>query len=119
VFRVADTMTSSLIISANIKMYYFDNILAATGDVIKQSQCPLKLSTNTGCNEDHFLLLTAWPVDIAHTIDADSPLWNVSGTQLVNEQFEIIVILEGIVESTGMTIQVIIHMHKLSIYTIT
>ena len=39
-------------------------------------------------------------------ISQSSPLWDVSAEQLVAEQFEIIVILEGTVESTGSTTQV-------------
>ena len=35
-------------------------------------------------------------------IDEKSPFWNMSAADLENEEFEIVVILEGMVEATGM-----------------
>ncbi|XP_008935865.1 PREDICTED: LOW QUALITY PROTEIN: G protein-activated inward rectifier potassium channel 4-like, partial [Merops nubicus] len=43
--------------------------------------------------------------DICHVIDCHSPFWDLSAESLHREQFEIIIILEGIVEATGMTCQ--------------
>jgi len=43
---------------------------------------------------------------IQHMIDKNSPLWDLSKEELHKEQFEIIVILKGTVESTGMLRQV-------------
>ena len=42
---------------------------------------------------------------ISHTIDERSPFWSMSKQSLKNEEFEIVVILEGMVEATGMTCQ--------------
>ncbi|CAJ0952133.1 unnamed protein product, partial [Mesorhabditis belari] len=50
---------------------------------------------------DRVLLL--WPVFIRHIIDQQSPLFGV--TKEGNFEFEIIVTVEGNVESTGMTFQ--------------
>lgn len=36
-----------------------------------------------------------WPVVVVHKIDDSSPLWNLSASQLLQEKFEIIVIMEG------------------------
>lgn len=38
---------------------------------------------------------------ISHEIDARSPFWDMSQAQLEKEDFEIVVILEGMVEATG------------------
>lgn len=38
---------------------------------------------------------------ISHEIDARSPFWDMSHAQLEKEDFEIVVILEGMVEATG------------------
>ena len=54
---------------------------------------------------DQYIFM-AWPVRIVHRITRDSPLWQVSADDLMGEQFEIIVVLEGIIESSGMTTQV-------------
>lgn len=42
---------------------------------------------------------------IVHVINEHSPLYEYTANTLVSGQFEIVVILEGIVESTGMTVQ--------------
>ena len=46
-----------------------------------------------------------WPTTIVHKITADSPLYNTSASDLFKEKFEIVVILEGTIESTSMTTQ--------------
>lgn len=46
-----------------------------------------------------------WPLTIEHYIDENSPFWTISAEDLKKERFELAVILEGIVESTGMTTQ--------------
>lgn len=46
-----------------------------------------------------------WPTIAVHVIDQDSPLYGLSAADLLNEKFEVIVILEGTTESTGQTTQ--------------
>ena len=46
-----------------------------------------------------------WPLDIVHLIDADSPLYDLSASQLAKEKFEIIVLMEGCTETTSMNFQ--------------
>lgn len=46
-----------------------------------------------------------WPSTLCHVIDRDSPLYDYNASSMLSAQFEIIVLLEGIVESTGMTAQ--------------
>ncbi|CAB0005852.1 unnamed protein product, partial [Nesidiocoris tenuis] len=53
-------------------------------------------------DSDVFLI---WPTTVVHEIDSDSPLYEVSAADMINERFEIIVILEGTTESTGQTTQ--------------
>merc|ERR1719186_1006791 len=43
---------------------------------------------------------------VSHKIDSSSPLYNLSPTDILNSQFEIILTLEGITPETGNTIQV-------------
>ena len=54
---------------------------------------------------DYYLFLV-WPTTVTHVINETSPLWEMSAESLLTEHFEIIVYLEGTVESTGMTTQV-------------
>ena len=79
------------------------NRLTAEGEVIPLCQFSLALETETGLNDSYVFLV--WPVTVVHRIDAASPLWQMSADQLRKEHFEIIVILEGNLESTGVTTQ--------------
>lgn len=42
-----------------------------------------------------------WPLILSHRITADSPLWTLRPEDVYREKVDIIVILEGIIESTG------------------
>ncbi|CAP28017.2 Protein CBR-IRK-2 [Caenorhabditis briggsae] len=46
-----------------------------------------------------------WPITICHEIDERSPLWEIGAEDLKSAKFEIIAILEGVVESVGSTTQ--------------
>lgn len=46
-----------------------------------------------------------WPTIIVHKIDEYSPLYQLSARDMLKERFEIVVMLEGVIESTGMTTQ--------------
>ena len=49
-----------------------------------------------------------WPLLLCHEIDETSPFFDLSARSLLEEHFELVVLLEGILESTGMTAQVLI-----------
>lgn len=53
-------------------------------------------------NSNIFLI---WPKVVVHKIDANSPLYHLSATDIIHEKFEIVVLLEGTTESTGQTTQ--------------
>lgn len=42
---------------------------------------------------------------VVHKITPDSPFWNMSASELIQDRSEILIILEGTVESTGQTTQ--------------
>lgn len=50
-------------------------------------------------------LMFIWPTLIVHKIDEDSPLYNLTAQDMIKDRFEIVTMLEGVVESTGMTTQ--------------
>lgn len=49
-----------------------------------------------------------WPVTMSHRIDSDSPLYRLKPQDLhqSGKKFEILVVLEGVTEETGNSIQV-------------
>ncbi len=54
--------------------------------------------------EDDTVLLL-WPVTIVHPIDEESPFYHMSAKDFFKKHYEIVLVLEGIVEPTGMSIQ--------------
>jgi len=52
-------------------------------------------------------LLLLWPVTVVHPITAESPLYGISATSLIQDGFEIIVTLEGTTASTNMAAQAV------------
>ena len=102
-FRVGD-MRKSHIIGTSIRAILVKNRLTSEGESIPLCQYPLAIETETS-HIDSFVFLI-WPVTVVHRIDETSPLWDLSLQKLMSEHFEIIVLLEGTIESTGMATQV-------------
>ena len=46
-----------------------------------------------------------WPLEIVHTIEEDSPLFDMSANDFAKEKFELLVIMEGTIETSSMTFQ--------------
>ncbi|XP_045076363.1 G protein-activated inward rectifier potassium channel 1-like, partial [Coregonus clupeaformis] len=71
------------------------------GEFLPLDQCELDVGFGTGADQ----LFLVSPLTICHEINSKSPFFDLSQRSLMNEEFEIVVILEGIVETTGMTCQ--------------
>lgn len=67
------------------------------GEFLPLDQCELDVGFGTGADQ----LFLVSPLTICHEINPKSPFFDLSKRSLTNEQFEIVVILEGIVETTG------------------
>lgn len=67
------------------------------GEFLPLDQCELDVGFGTGADQ----LFLVSPLTICHEINPKSPFFDLSKQSLMNEQFEIVVILEGIVETTG------------------
>lgn len=72
-----------------------------SGEFIPLDQTDISVGFETG--DDRLFLVS--PLVISHEIDTHSPFWDMSQSQLEKEDFEIVVILEGMVEATAMTTQ--------------
>lgn len=99
-FRVGD-MRKSHIIGASIRAQLIRSRWDKQCGSIRQYQSELKLSVDD-CGADLFFI---WPMSVVHYIGPESPLYDMSYLDLVQNSFEIVVILEGTVESTGQSIQ--------------
>lgn len=101
-FRVGD-MRKSHIISANVRAQLIRNRTTKEGEVLHQHQIEMKIGTDSGNSSLFFI----WPLTLVHRINSESPLYNISANDIIDREsrFEIILFLEGTIESTGMTTQ--------------
>ncbi|XP_044272328.1 ATP-sensitive inward rectifier potassium channel 12-like isoform X2 [Tribolium madens] len=99
-FRVGD-MRKSHIIGASIRAQLIRARKTKEGEVLSNFQTELSVSAD-GCDNNLFFI---WPMTITHKIDEESPLYHLSASDMLQDKFEIVVILEGTVESTGQTTQ--------------
>ncbi|XP_067090549.1 potassium inwardly rectifying channel subfamily J member 11, like [Osmerus mordax] len=99
-FRVGD-LRKSMIISATIQLQVIRRTVTAEGEVVPV--CQLDIQVENPLRSNGIFLVS--PLIISHTIERGSPLYELSANSLNTEDLEIIVILEGVVETTGITMQ--------------
>nr|XP_023013792.1 G protein-activated inward rectifier potassium channel 3-like [Leptinotarsa decemlineata] len=99
-FRVGD-MRKSHIIGASIRAQLIRAKKTKEGELLNTFQTELSLSAD-GCDGNLFFI---WPMTIVHRIDENSPFYYLGASDMIHDKFEIVVILEGTIESTGQTTQ--------------
>ncbi|XP_004561871.2 G protein-activated inward rectifier potassium channel 3 [Maylandia zebra] len=99
-FRIGDLRESHMV-DAKIRAKLIKSRQTKEGEFIPLEQTEINLGYDTGGDR----LLLVEPQTIAHIINDSSPFWEVGAKRLKRETLEIIVILEGIVEASGMTCQ--------------
>ena len=102
-FRVGD-MRHSQLVGAMLHAMFIKKRRTQEGHEIPFYQYHLEVRAESE-DYDQFIFLS-WPIRVIHRITPNSPLWGVSAESLMAEDFEIIVVLEGVVEATSMTTQV-------------
>lgn len=95
-FRVGD-LRNSHIVEASIRAKLIRSQQTKEGEFIPLNQTDINVGFDTG--DDRLFLVS--PLIISHEINEKSPFWEMSRTQMEKEEFEIVVILEGMVEATG------------------
>ena len=99
-FRIADVRRSQVVEGhVRLQLYWYRESSDGRGNL---RQYDLDVGYETG--RDRVFLLT--PVSVYHHITEDSPLHGLTQEDLASSQLELVVILEGIVEVTGLTSQV-------------
>ncbi|XP_006807595.1 G protein-activated inward rectifier potassium channel 1-like [Neolamprologus brichardi] len=99
-FRVGNLRNSHMV-SAQIRCKLIKSRQTPEGEFLPLDQCELDVGFGTGADQ----LFLVSPLTICHEINSNSPFFDLSQRSLMNDEFEIVVILEGIVETTGMTCQ--------------
>ncbi|ODM90832.1 ATP-sensitive inward rectifier potassium channel 12 [Orchesella cincta] len=103
-FRVAD-MRKAHLVEAHVRAQLIRKRKTKEGEIIPEAKEEIEVG---GEGEKDNRVLIFWPTTILHEIDEESPLKNISEGDLQegnDDLLEIIVVLEGIVESTGCTVQ--------------
>jgi len=99
-FRVAN-LRNSLIVQSRIRAKFVKSRETLEGEFIGLHQDDINVGFDSGA--DNLFLVT--PLIISHEINSKSPFYDMDAEYIKNEPFEIIVILEGLQESTGMICQ--------------
>ncbi|XP_062339412.1 ATP-sensitive inward rectifier potassium channel 8 [Osmerus eperlanus] len=98
--RIGD-LRKSMIIGAAVRLQVVRRTTTPEGEIIPIHQIDVQTEGDVACNSV-FLLA---PLIICHVIDKNSPLYDLSAMELQCSDLEVIVILEGVVETTGITTQ--------------
>ena len=102
--RIGD-MRKSHIVEAHMHAILVRMRTTQEGEVVPLYQQPLKISNGAGDVETDSRVFLVWPIIVEHPIDEASPFWDMSADELRQQQFELVIVLEGVVECTGMTTQ--------------
>nr|XP_046188188.1 G protein-activated inward rectifier potassium channel 1-like [Oncorhynchus gorbuscha] len=100
-FRVGNLRNSHMV-SAQIRCKLLKSRQTPEGEFLPLDQLELDVGFSTGADQ----LFLVSPLTICHVIDTKSPFYELSQRSMQTEQFEIVVILEGIVETTGKLSQI-------------
>lgn len=99
-FRVAN-LRKSHIVEAHVRAQLVKSRYTEEGEYIPLDQIDMNVGYDKGTDR---LFLVA-PLTVIHEIDEESPLFGISKQDLEAADFEIVIILEGLVEATAMTTQ--------------
>lgn len=99
-WRVGNLRKSHLV-EAHVRAQLLKSRTTAEGEFIPLDQVDIDVGFDSGI--DRIFLVS--PITIVHEIDEDSPFYEMSKQELQTSEFEIVVILEGMVEATAMTTQ--------------
>lgn len=102
-FRVGD-MRKSHIIQSQVRAIVVKHKVTREGEQLPLNQFEMTVGANGNYSTSGHLFLV-WPMILEHRIDSNSPFWKMSAEDLERDDFEVVVMLEGIIESTGMTTQ--------------
>lgn len=99
-WRVGNLRKSHLV-EAHVRAQLLRSRTTAEGEYIPLDQTDIDVGFDSGV--DRIFLVT--PITIVHEINEDSPFFDMDKQDLEGAEFEIVVILEGMVEATAMTTQ--------------
>lgn len=99
-WRVGNLRKSHLV-EAHVRAQLLRSRMTVEGEYIPLDQTDIDVGFDSGV--DRIFLVT--PITIVHEINEDSPFYHMDKQDMECAEFEIVVILEGMVEATAMTTQ--------------
>ncbi|KAK3586699.1 hypothetical protein CHS0354_039171 [Potamilus streckersoni] len=100
VIRISD-IRKSHIIRAHARGVLVKKVFSKTGTHIPVQHYSVEFKAEDGGTN----IFLAWPSNIVHVIDENSPFWDMSKEDLRHENFELVVIFGGIVSATSRAIE--------------
>ena len=101
IFRIGDMRHDSFIVNAALSVKVIRRKITDEGEM-DHEVIPLKIKPDSAEEPCVFLI---WPISAVHVIDKDSPFFKLNASELVNDSFELHMVLEGTIESTSNTFQ--------------
>lgn len=98
--RLADIQKSDMI-ETSVRAVCVVSTLTTDGDFISHFRHDMEFKLEKQYNRITF----RWPIVLSHRLQPHSPLYNMDEDDLRNSDLELIVIMDGVIESTGMTVQ--------------
>lgn len=100
--RVGDLQLTHLT-GASVKFHLIRDRKTKEGVVLHNYMTDLEVQCD-GCGSDLFFV---WPLTLCHPIDEDSPFYDMPPSELLQGDFELVVILEGSQQSTGQDVRAV------------
>ena len=97
-------MRASSLVEAHVRAILISKKVTLEGEVLPYAQTELTIGTDNDGEEDELFFI--WPTTLIHKINSDSPFYDMTAKDFLKKRYEIVVILEGVVEQTGNSIQV-------------
>jgi len=101
-FRVGN-MRHSTLVEAHVRAILISKRVTEEGEIMPYFQTELSVGTDSEGEEDEIFFI--WPTTLVHKINSESPFYNMSAKDFLKKRYEIVVILEGVIEQTGNSIQ--------------
>jgi len=101
VFRIGDLRDDNFLLGTQISAKIMRRRITSEGEILQEMQM-MKIDPDTSSEPAIFFV---WPLEIVHVIDEESPLYDMSAADMAKEKFEIVVIMEGTIETSSMTFQ--------------
>ena len=98
--RLGDMRKSNLI-DAHCRGILIKKHVTSEGESLPLYQYDVSFGREDADNK----VFLVWPTILEHTITENSPFWEMSKENFINDNYELLIILEGTVESTGTTAQ--------------